>query len=129
MRFYPLGRLERLYVSGVVLLGLLASVSGLPAQGCMPIRFTSPGLGAIDNAYLNDHEWQFGVAYRFLHADDLYTGHRYTPEAAPSGQPIDIHIHIATLNATYAFSRRFSVSLQLPFATGSESIIDGDGLR
>jgi len=129
MRFYPLGRRGRLHVSGVVLLGLLASVSGLRAQGCMPIRYTSPSLGAIDNVYLNDHEWQFGIAYRFLHASDLYTGHRYSPEDAPGGQPILIQVHTVSLNATYAFSRRFSLSLQLPFATGSESTIHQDGLR
>lgn len=129
MRFQSLGRRERLHVWGLVLLGLLASDSGLLAQGCMPIRYTSPSLGAIDNVYLNDHEWQFGIAYRYLHANDLYTGHRYTPEEAPGGQPILITVHTVILNATYAFSRRFSLSLQLPIATGSESVIRQDGLR
>lgn len=128
MQPYSLGK-SRIALAAFVLGASLAIACPLQAQGCMPIRFTSPSLGAIDNSYLNKHEWQFGVAYRFLHADNFYIGHQYSPAETPGGKPIDIHIHTITLNATYALSRRLSLSLQLPFATGTESTIQPDGLR
>jgi hypothetical protein len=115
--------------TGLLLLGSLLIASGVRAQGCMPIRYTSPSLGARDNAYLNRHQWQFGFAYRWLHADRYYIDHAYRPDAAPHAQPVEIRIHTLTLNATYAFTSRFSLSLQLPMAIGDESTVQPDLLR
>jgi hypothetical protein len=108
---------------------LLPPFNAAPAQGCMPIRYTSPNVTGKDNSYLNDNSWQFGLGYRWLHADRFYIGHTYRPEASPGGQPIEISIHTLNLSGTYAFTNRFSAGIEVPVVIGDESIVQGDGLR
>jgi len=95
----------------------------------MPIRFTLPNLSGKDNSYLNDHGWQFGAGYRWLHADHFDVGHAYEPTLSPGGQPIKITDHTLNLSATYAFTNRFSVELDVPIEANREFFIQGDGLR
>src|ERR1700712_1085022 len=63
----------------LLVLAALLACSEAGAQGAMPIRYTSPTLGEKDNSYLNDHSWEFGFGYRWLHADNFYIGHTYSP--------------------------------------------------
>jgi len=121
---------RRTLVSCALLAGaLLPPLHAARAQGCMPIRYTSPNLTGKDNSYLNADSWQFGLGYRWLHADRFYIGHVYRPEASPGGQPIEIKIHTLTLSGTYALTNRFSAGIEVPVEIGYESIIQGDGLR
>ncbi|MEP7086262.1 MAG: hypothetical protein ABI884_02915 [Gemmatimonadota bacterium] len=107
----------------------IAAAGNARAQGCMPVRFTSPNLNGKDNSYLNDHGWQLGVGYRWLHADRFYVGHAYEPGLSPGAKPIEITDHTLNLSATYAFTNHFSVELDVPFEANRESFIQGDGLR
>jgi len=63
-------------LAGAAALGLLPSAA--TAQGCEPIRFTTPiDLGAEGRAYQRAHQWQFTLAYRRLHSNEfLVTGSR-----------------------------------------------------
>jgi len=121
---------RRVAMSCAVVCGALVTPTGSPrAQGCMPIRFTSPNLTLRDNTYLNDHGWQFGAGYRWLDADHFYIGHTYSPLASPGQKPIIIKVHTLNLSATYAFTNRFSAGILVPFVAGSQSMIQGDNLR
>jgi hypothetical protein len=49
-------------------------VSRSLAQGCFPIRYTSPTLGDQTSSPQGADLWQVGLAYRWLHATRFYSG-------------------------------------------------------
>lgn len=95
----------------------------------MPIRFTSPSLGGHRQVFLQGGEWEAGVAYRHLAADDWFVGDEIVPEAAPGGQPNRFNVHTFDLSLTYGVSRRFSARLTVPVSAGTNSRIHPDGQR
>jgi hypothetical protein len=58
--------------AGLIPFGSFLVVPAVHAEGCMPIRYPSPSLSAKDDAHLNHRQWQFGIAYRWPHADRFY---------------------------------------------------------
>jgi hypothetical protein len=95
----------------------------------MPIRFTSPSLGGHRQVFLQGGEWEAGVAYRRLAADDWFVGDEIDPSAAPGGQPNTFSIHTFDLSLAYGVSRRLSVRVTVPVSTGTNSRIHPDMLR
>jgi hypothetical protein len=95
----------------------------------MPIRFTSPSLGGHRQVFLKDGEWEAGVAYRRLTADDWFVGDQIVPSAAPGGQPNRFSIHTVDLSLAYGVARRLSLRLTVPLSTGTNSRIHGDMRR
>ncbi len=90
----------------------------------MPVRYTSPSLGASGGSSMRGGQWEAGFVYRWLHADQFFVGHdQATP---PNGLPVKINIHSVQLNLTYAATSKLSVQLGIPFATGSELRGQGD---
>jgi len=70
-------------------------------------------LSAQIGSYLEAHEWQVGVGYRWEHADRIYRG---TQDVTPPGfSPLSDNIHFIDLFTTYAVTKRFDLSLDLPF--------------
>ena len=63
-------------------------------------------------------QWEIGVVYRWLHANDFFVGH--DPGPPPFGLPVHINIHSFQLNLTYAATSRLSFQVGIPFAMGSE---------
>ena len=92
----------------------------------MPVRFTSPSLGASSGTALNDGQWQFGLVYRYLYADHFYVGHDYHPEKAPAAMPVRIAVNTAQLNLTYAASNRLVLNAAVPIISGMETRAQGD---
>jgi hypothetical protein len=92
----------------------------------MPVRFTSPGLGASSGAGLNEGQWEVGLLYRYLHANRFYVGHDYHPERAPAGMPVRITVNTVVANLTYAPNSRFALNLGIPVVSGSETRAQGD---
>src|SRR5437867_11117708 len=77
-------------------------------------------LGAEGVLYLEPHEWQGFVSYRWLHADEGYVGTHVDPTyKSVVGARIDLHSF--DVNATYALTKRFSLSLTMPFTHGEVS--------
>jgi len=95
----------------------------------MPVRYTSPSLGTKDNSYLSEHKWQLGIGYRWLEADNYFIGRDDRPDASLNREPIYVKVHTLELNATYAFTSRFSASLAVPFSFASGSLVQNDLLR
>jgi len=95
----------------------------------MPVRFTSPSLGAQSGTALNAGQWQVGFIYRNLHANRFYVGHTFRPDLAPGGgMPVRISVNTLDLNLSYALTSRVSLNLGIPVATGTESRAQGDNL-
>jgi len=100
------------------------------AQGCEPIRFTSPVyLGGEGQAYQPGREWQVTIAYRRLHSNEWFIGTKESSNLAPGGRAPKFRIHTFVAGASYAFNDRFRVSLNLPVSVGSFTRVWPDGAR
>ena len=94
----------------------------------MPVRFTTPSLGGQGELQMTDlaaHGWSIAVGYRHLHADQLFVG----TLLVPTTQPLIINLHSVDVTASYAVTDRFSVSLTVPFVSGTQSRFYADSAR
>ena len=94
--------------------------AGAAAQGCEPIRFTTPvNLGGVGQAYSQSgREWQLGLAYRRLASDEFFVGSEEDPSKGPGGQSPEFRIHTFVADVAYAFNDQFRLRLAVPFSTG-----------
>jgi len=100
--------------------GLLLDSPTLGAQGCEPIRFTTPvDLGGGGEAYKAFSRWQISVSYRRLVSDEFFVGTSEHPELAPGGQSPVFKIHTFLTNIDYSISDRWRVSLSVPLSQGT----------
>ena len=90
------------------------------AQGCLPIRFTTPvNLGGVGQAYAQSGgQWQLGVAYRRLVSDEFFVGTEESSSQGPGGQSPEFRIHTLVADVAYAFSDQFRLRLSVPVSTG-----------
>lgn len=109
---------------------LLAAVGGTvaiaraDAQGCEPIRFTTPvSLGGQGEAYQPGRAWQLTLAYRHLVSKDWFIGTEENSSRAPGGQSPIFRIHTFIADVAYAIDDRYRVRLSVPVSTGSLSRI------
>ena len=100
--------------------GLLLDSPTAGAQGCEPIRFTTPvDLGGAGEAYKPFSRWQIGVSYRRLVSDEFFVGTSEHPELGPGGQAPVFKIHTFLTNIDYSFSDRWRLSLSVPISQGT----------
>jgi len=110
-------------------LALFSKPSRAEAQGCEPIRFTTPvNLGAAGEAYQPAHEWQITLAYRRLLSNEFFVDTREQSWRATGGQAPIIRVHTVIADVAYAINDRYRVSLSVPMSTGSFKRIWADGL-
>ncbi|HEX4627977.1 MAG TPA: hypothetical protein VH137_04230 [Gemmatimonadales bacterium] len=131
----PFRRVQHQIAVLTLVVGVLFVPRQSVAQGCLPIRFTTPSLGGHGESQSTDlraHEWQIAVDYRYLHADRSFSGTQSQPPSSlpPSfGQPLIIRIHSANVNVTYAVSDRLNLRLTVPVSSGSQSRFYMDSAR
>ena len=106
----------------LALSALLIGGTRASAQGCEPIRFTTPvNLGGQGKAYQPGHEWELGLAWRHLNADDFFVG-----STNVGGRGIhEINTFVGSLS--YAATDRIRLVVSVPFQTASFSRVWGDG--
>src|SRR6266566_2888431 len=87
-------------------------------------------LGAEGISYLQPGEWEGFISYRWLNADRGFIGGQRDP-TYPKTVGGRIDVHSIDLTATYALTRRYSLSLTLPFVYGELSSLGAhsDGKR
>jgi hypothetical protein len=95
----------------------------------MPVRFTSPSLGGQRESFFRAGEWQIGLAYRHLGADQWFVGTEVQEQFAPSGRPLYLDIHSLDISVAYGLTDRASLALTLPFSYGTHSRFYGDDTR
>jgi hypothetical protein len=106
------------------------TASNVGAQGCEPIRFTTPvNLGGQGEAYQRGGEWQLTVAYRRLVSNEWFIGTRESSAQAPGGQAPVFRIHTFVADAAYAFGDRYRVRLSVPVSVGSLTRMWADGVQ
>lgn len=115
-------------------LSLTAVATLLPVQGwgqgCSPIRYMALSLSSEGIRSLDAHEWEATVSYRFLHSERIFIGDREQPQLQnPNGPRVDLHsVDVAV---SYAVTRRWSMSLTLPYLNAHLSAVrdHADGHR
>jgi hypothetical protein len=71
--------------------------------------------------YLEKGDWQAQLAYRWLRSDRHYLGDDEQEHREAEASSVVNNVHTFDLTATYAFNKRFSLSLTLPFVTAHRS--------
>jgi hypothetical protein len=92
------------------------------AQGCEPIRFTTPvNLGGQGQAYQPGNEWQLTLAYRRLVSNQWFVDTQDQSTRAPGGQSPVVKIHSILAEVAYSFSDRYNLRLSVPLSIGSSA--------
>jgi len=86
-------------------------------------------LGAQGTQYLEPNEWLVSGSYRYLNSFRDFHGSEEIPDPAPPEIYANTHLHTFDLTATYALTRRFSLTLEVPFQYGArETYYEHDGV-
>ena len=125
------------HITNLVALVFLVSPIGVAviapraeAQGCEPIRFSTPvNLGAEGQAYQRAREWQVTLAYRRLTSNEWFIGSEDKSSLAPGGESPVFKVHTLVADVAYSIDERFRVRLSVPVSTASFSRIWPDQLR
>lgn len=112
------------HLPGPMLIGsavfLFAQAGAAAAQGCEPIRFTTPvNLGGEGQVYQPKREWQLTLAYRRLVSSDWFVGTKENSALAPGGTSPVFRIHTVVADVSYAVSDRVRLMVSVPFSSGS----------
>jgi hypothetical protein len=100
--------------------GVLLSPRNSAAQGCEPIRFTSPiDLGGEGKPYLPAHEWELSLGYRRLVSNEFFVGTEQNSQAAPGGSSPIFRIHTFVASVGYSISDRFRLRASLPVSSAT----------
>jgi hypothetical protein len=105
------------------LAGMAVGLSGIPvhdsvAQGCEPIRFTTPNTGMPGGPIHQAHQWRVTLGYRYLYSDQWFVGSSEASGQAPGGRSPLIRTHTLVADVEYAVSNRLAVHAAVPFSTG-----------
>ena len=95
----------------------------------MPVRFTSPSLGGQRESFLHKGEWQLGLAYRHLYADQWFVGTGVDETKTPFQQPLYLNIHTLDVSLAYGLNDRASLTLTVPLLYGTQSRFYADVRR
>src|SRR5437899_2918625 len=104
---------------GLAFAGLFAVPKPSIAQGCEPIRFSNPSLGAQGESYQEAHQWRLTIGLRHLYSNQIFVGTDVNNAAGPGGTPPVINLNTFAASLSYSMTDRFSLELAIPFATGS----------
>jgi hypothetical protein len=112
----------RVSTPSLSLLAMTLSSAALQAQGCEPIRFTTPvNLGGQGEAYQRAKQWRVTAAYRRLLSNEWVVGSTVDNSRAPGGQSPVFSIHTFLADVAYAPSDRVTLHLAVPVSFGSLS--------
>jgi hypothetical protein len=87
--------------------------TNLQAQGCVAVKnMSSPGFNFGDDT---QNGWQFSVNYRYFHSYKHFRGKEEEHERVENGTEVINNDNSINLGITYAFNRRWSASLSIPY--------------
>ena len=78
-----------------------------------------PYLGRQGTTYLEPGDWQMTVSYRRYHAFRDYQGGKALPVPSPPELYANTRVNIFDLTLTHTLTKRFSVSVEVPFLKAS----------
>lgn len=110
-----------------VLAGLLCclTLTLLPnavlGQGCVIARGGGAAMIADGSGFLEAKHWQLNVAHRWFESDRHFIGDDEQKHRKANGTEVINNSHFLDVTATYAWSKRFNVSLTFPFSSHDRS--------
>lgn len=110
-------------MAGTAALGVPARAA---AQGCEPIRFTTPNAVAAQMSR-QAGEWRLTLGYRRLKSDQWFIGSEEASGSGPGGQSPVIKVHTFVADLAYAATDRLTVRLAVPFSVGDFTRVYPDG--
>lgn len=110
---------RRAVMGSAITMSVLAIPADISAQGCMPLHFTTPSLGAEGVVFLRPHQWQIGLAARRVATNKFFVGDTQNETGGPFGHGVNLRLNSADLSLTYALTEQTSVSLAVPLFTGT----------
>jgi hypothetical protein len=117
-----MGRFLSMTLSPCLIVGVISQMTPATplAQGCEPIRFTTPvNLGGAGSAYQPAGEWQLTAAYRRLRSSEWFVGTSENSALAPGGESPVFRIHTLIADVAYAFGDRYRAHISVPISFGS----------
>src|SRR6478672_1377955 len=109
---------------------VLTGTTRARAQGCEPIRFTTPvSLGGQGEAYQRKNEWRLTLGYRRLASNQWFVGSEDASSRGPGGQSPVFRINTLVADIAFAPTERLQFHLGVPFSGGSFSVIWPDKVR
>ncbi len=123
---------QKLLSAGAGFLVALAFAAPAYGQGCVQSRGAGAGVIIGEDTYLSGGEWQASLGYRWLHSDrhfagtDEFTGQdvgggNENKSRNIAGDQIINNQNFIDMTATYALTKRYSMSFTLPFVDSTRS--------
>ena len=90
------------------------------AQGCIVARSNGEQGGPeSEGGYLSKGDWEFGIGYRHQFSYIHFVGPTEQNYRTQLGTQVENKINLKNLTATYQFTRRFSLTADIPLLTAS----------
>ena len=93
-------------------------------QGCVAVRnspCTALMPGDFADSMVTAGKWVGSVSYRWLHSDRHFVGDVEQPQRQARGTQVINDVHSFDVSATYGFTERWSLTLDLPFTYADRS--------
>jgi hypothetical protein len=103
------------------LLGLIVLPVTALAQGCVIARGGGCALIADSSAYLEPGQWQVTTAFRYFKSHRHFAGNDEQTHRSDAGTEVYNWSQFYDVTATYAWSRRLSLNLTLPYVHHNRS--------
>ena len=103
------------------LLGLLALPSAVFGQGCLIARGGGGAMITDSSSYLEPGQWQIGTAYRYFKSHRHFAGNDEQTHRSDNGTEVYNWSSFYDFTATYAWSRRLTTSLTVPYVHHNRS--------
>lgn len=118
------------WAAGLTLgLGLLSAVEGdVSAQGCVCTRQNIPVIGSTEGAYKGGSKWQVFAGFRYFKSHRHFVGKEEQVHRETEQSEVINWMRVLDFGATYSFSERFSLTVDVPlvFADRSNPIRDAN---
>ena len=103
------------------LLGLLLLPASLFGQGCLIARGGGGAMITDSSAYLEPGQWQISTAYRYFKSHRHFAGNDEQTHRSDNGTEVYNWSSFYDFTATYAWSKRLSLNLTVPFVHHNRS--------
>jgi hypothetical protein len=114
---FPSGKLALL----ASLVGLLALPAAVFGQGCVIARGGGNAMIADSSGYLEPGQWQISTAYRYFKSHRHFAGNDEQTYRSDQGTEVYNWSNFYDFTATYAWSRRLSLNLTVPYVHHNRS--------
>jgi hypothetical protein len=113
---------SRRLAGGLLCLAVLAAFQGTAfGQGCVIARGGGGAMISDESGFLEPKQWQITLAHRWFESDRHFIGDDEQKQRKANGTQVINNSHYLDATLTYAWSRRLTLNLTLPFVKHDRS--------